>query len=94
VTLRRDLAALESLYRQLQQQLNDAENRRAGPIRARLDETLKQLKTTRGIGNVAIASPAPVADGRTLDLTDDLIRAVDAQPPLPAGPGGDLAIPP
>jgi len=82
-TLKRDLAALQDLYRQLQKRLTDEEARRAAPIRARLEETLTQLKAQRHIEKVSIVSPAPADDARTIDLTADLIRAADAQAPLP-----------
>jgi len=82
-TLKRDLAALQHLYRQLQKRLTDEEARRAAPIRARLEETLTQLKAQRHIEKVSIVSPAPADDARTIDLTADLIRAADAQAPLP-----------
>ena len=71
--------ALQALYRQLQQQLTDEEARRAAVIRARLDETLKRLKAERGIDKVSTVSPVPTGDGRTVDLTADLIRAADMQ---------------
>jgi hypothetical protein len=42
---------------------------RAAPIRARLEETLTQLKAQRHIEKVSIVSPAPADDARTIDLT-------------------------
>ena len=83
-TLKGEIADLELLYRDLQQKLTDDELRRAAEIRARLNETLKQLKAEHRIDKVSVVSPVPPGDGRTIDLTADLIRAADAQPPLPS----------
>ncbi len=80
--IKREVVALEALYRQLQQQLTDEEARRAAVIRAGLDETLKRLRTERRIDKVSIVS-VPAGSGERIDLTADLIRAADAQPPLP-----------
>jgi hypothetical protein len=89
--IKQDMDALHAMYVQLQQQLRDAEERRAAAIRRRLDEALERLKAERRIAKVAIVSPAPVGDPRTVDLTADLIRAADAQSPLPAGLEGASA---
>jgi Skp family chaperone for outer membrane proteins len=84
--IKREIVALEALYRQLQQQLTEEENRRAAIIRARLDETLKQLKAERRIDKISIVSSVPAGDTRTIDLTSDLIRSADAGPPLAPKP--------
>jgi hypothetical protein len=42
------------------------------------EETLRQLAASRHYGNVLKVSPAPADDGRTVDITPDLIRAADA----------------
>jgi Skp family chaperone for outer membrane proteins len=84
--IKREMEGLEELYRELQRKLTAEELGRAARIRARLDETLKQLKAERRIDNVSVVSPVPAGNARTLDLTADLIRAADAQPPLPSAP--------
>jgi Skp family chaperone for outer membrane proteins len=84
--VQRDTATLQAEYAKLQRELAEAETRRAAPVQARLEQVLAQLAATRHYGNVRRTSPAPKDDGRTIDITLDLIRAANAEPPLPAAP--------
>lgn len=82
---RREMQELEAEYLQLQKQLSDEERRRAAPIQARLEVTLSKLAETRRLGTVKrVGSFVPGVD-REIDITPDLIRAMDAATP-PAKP--------
>jgi Skp family chaperone for outer membrane proteins len=77
---KREMADLEFEYFRLQQQLSDEERQRAEPIKVRLEAALSKLAQTRRFARVDRVSPiAPGNDGR-IDITLDLIRAVDAEP--------------
>jgi Skp family chaperone for outer membrane proteins len=81
--LEQDKSTLQGEYQRLQRELSAAEQRRASKIQARLDQVLGELAAARHYGNVLRVSPAPKDDGRTVDVTSELIRAADSRPPLP-----------
>jgi Skp family chaperone for outer membrane proteins len=83
--LAREIGELHAQYLSFQKDLSAEEYRRAVPIQVRLQAALKQLKAARHIGQVSEATPVPPGDGRTIDLTSDLIRAVDAEPLMAPG---------
>jgi Skp family chaperone for outer membrane proteins len=81
--LRRQMEMVQAEYQQLQAELMVQEERRAAPIYTRLRQALPQLATAHHVDKIAESPPAPRGNGPVTDLTSELIRAVDAQPPLP-----------
>jgi Skp family chaperone for outer membrane proteins len=79
---RRRLSELQDQFRVFQSDLDATAKERSWQIFRRLAATLKDLQAARGIKKVVDANPTPPADGHRIDLTPDLVRAVDAQPPL------------
>jgi Skp family chaperone for outer membrane proteins len=77
--LAKDMAALEGQYVQLQRDLSAEEQRRARPIREHLRVILRRLAQSRGIETVAEQPPVVAGDPAYVDLTDDVIRAAEAQ---------------
>lgn len=73
-----ELQALRAQYLRLQKQLSDEENRRAAPIRVRLESALAKLTETRRLGKVKQVDGIVPGVDRETDLTPDLIRAMDA----------------
>ena len=63
----------------LQKQLSDEENRRAAPIQARLEETLRKLTETHRFAKVVRVSPIVPGGAGQVDLTPELIQAMDAE---------------
>ena len=78
---RREMQDLEAEYLRLQQQLSAEERSRAAPIQARLETTLSKLAKARRLGTVKrVGSFVPGVD-KEIDITPELIRAMDAATP-------------
>lgn len=78
---------LKAEYLRLQKDLSAEERRRAAPIEARLEATLGKLVEARGLGPVKRISPIIPGVDREIDITPDLIRAMDTPALIPTGPG-------
>lgn len=77
----KDMQDLKLEYLQLQQQLSDKERRRAAPIQARLEAVLAKLVETRRLKRVKRAGSFVPGVDREVDITPDLIQAMDATTP-------------
>ena len=80
---------LKAEYLRLQKDLSEQERRRAAPIQARLETTLSKLVEARGLGPVKRISPIIPGVDREIDITPDLIQAMDSPGLIPTGPGHD-----
>jgi Skp family chaperone for outer membrane proteins len=81
----REAARITAEIMQHKKELRAEEERRTALIYARLRAALPGLAQAHH-ATITESSGLPAGTG-VLDLTPDLIRAVDAQPPLPVGPG-------
>jgi Skp family chaperone for outer membrane proteins len=88
----KETRALKAEYVRLQKDLSDLELRRTVPIEARLESTLSKLVEARGLGPVKRISPIIPGVDREVDITPDLIRAMDRPAPIPTGPGRDQPV--
>jgi Skp family chaperone for outer membrane proteins len=75
----KEMQDLKTEYLRLQQQLSDEENRRAAPIQARLEKTLSRVTETHRFAKVLRVSPVVPGGDRQVDLTPELIQAMDAE---------------
>jgi Skp family chaperone for outer membrane proteins len=75
----KEMQDLKTEYLRLQQQLTDEENRRAAQIQARLEKTLSKLTDAHRYARVLRVSPVVPAADRQVDLTPELIQAMDAE---------------
>jgi Skp family chaperone for outer membrane proteins len=81
----KETQALKAEYRWLQKDLSEKERRRAAPIETRLESTLRELVETRRLGPVNRISPIIPGVDRGIDITPDVIQAMDSPPrPRPA----------
>jgi Skp family chaperone for outer membrane proteins len=77
----KEMQDLKAEYLRLQRELSDQERRRAAPIQARLETELSKLAERRRLGTVKRVSTIVPGVDREVDITTDLIQAMDAATP-------------